>query len=248
MGTRAGARVTARCDRVVAELNADWDHLRHDREQVGSWMGRHPVLTGCADLGQVLRAVAERPDPVLAALLSESAAGSETAARVVLQAMLGKVTLMASRDVSAGVGDYVSVMWDCIRSYPLSRRPRRIAANLALDTYKIVLRESRIAAQVALWPREEAIAQALDHQVRRDLLDHAAEIGRLTAAGVVQAAEQLGLVDGPTSALLHTVYDEGLSSSEAGRRHAMSATTVRRRCSRAVRELARHADDLAEAG
>ncbi|MDN5762673.1 MAG: hypothetical protein L0H41_10200 [Microlunatus sp.] len=244
----AKARRAPRCDRVVADLNAEWDLLRDGRDEVSEWTGRNSGLVACRHLGDVLDLIAADPDAVLGFLVAEAQRGSGTAARVVLQAMLGKLVLMARRQPWAGVGDYVSAMWDCIASFPLDRRPARIAANLALDTHKMVVRESRIAAQVVLWPHEGRFEAAIDRQAQRDALDHSRDIALLTARGVLASAEELGLVDQKTSAILRSVYEDGLSPQEVARRHAMSPSGVRQRCSRAMRELANHAEALAAAG
>ena len=43
---------------------------------------------------------------------------------------------MAQRDPRAGIDDYIARLWCVINSYPLSRRPVWIAANLSMDTVK----------------------------------------------------------------------------------------------------------------
>lgn len=86
----AGRRPTARCDRVVAELNADWERIMGERHEVASWVEQHQALAGCGDLGGVLQRIAV--DPRLGARIParELRHGSESAVRVVLQAMLAE--------------------------------------------------------------------------------------------------------------------------------------------------------------
>ncbi|MBO0813222.1 MAG: sigma-70 region 4 domain-containing protein, partial [Microlunatus sp.] len=59
--------------------------------------------------------------------------------------------------------------------------------------------------------------------------------------------EHLGLIDDPTRRLLLSVYAEGLSSADAAVRHGLTPTTVRFRCSRAIRRMAQHAVSIADA-
>jgi DNA-directed RNA polymerase specialized sigma24 family protein len=47
--------------------------------------------------------------------------------------------------------------------------------------------------------------------------------------------------------LLHSIYAEGVSGDRAARRFHTTAGTVRVRCSEAVRQLAAHAVELANA-
>ncbi|GAB3917313.1 hypothetical protein GCM10027613_17390 [Microlunatus endophyticus] len=64
---------------------------------------------------------------------------------------------------------------------------------------------------------------------------------------MLRTAQELGLIDEPTRRLLLSVYAEGLSSVDAAERYGLSPATVRFRCSRAVRQMARHAMTIADA-
>ena len=66
--------------------------------------------------------------------------GDQLAGRVVLQAVIGRMVRMAQRDPRAGIDDYLAQLWCAISSYPLQRRPVRIAANLSMDTLKARIR------------------------------------------------------------------------------------------------------------
>jgi len=81
-------------------------------------------------------AVRADPDAALLALLVLHRQGDAAAGRVVLQAMLGKLVRMAAPDPHATFGDFLGALWERIATYPIERRPRRVAANLALDTLK----------------------------------------------------------------------------------------------------------------
>jgi len=230
---------------VVGDLNREWACLSEEEDEVTAWVVRHPVLAGCRTLGDVLASVGRAPDPVLGALIQESAAGSLAAARTVLQAMLGKVILMSHGDAGAGVDDYLAAMWERIRTYPIDRRPAHIAANLALDTRKLARREQRGATVASPWPPGAGFADVVDRQWVRDGADHNRDIAMLTVGDVIRAALELELIDDDAGSLLSSVYGSGLTSGEAASRHRLTPTTVRWRCSRAVRVLADHSAELA---
>ena len=223
---------------LVGELNAEWERLRGEsRQTVAAWARRHPPLAGCLDLNDLLARTWRDPDAVLGVLLAEAEAGCRLAARVVLQAMLGKLVRMAGRDPAAGIDDYVAAIWCRICTYPLAARPRRIAANLALDTLKAVLQERRwlLRGEVTPWPPDRFL-----DAVGPDPEDEP------TGEGVIAAAGALGLVDGTAQSVLRAVYCEGLPGREAAVRLGMSPGMVRLRCHKAVGRLAAHAALLAE--
>jgi DNA-directed RNA polymerase specialized sigma24 family protein len=232
-------------DRIVADLNAEWATLRDGADEVTGWTARHGALRGCEDPAAVLAAVRLDPDGVLGALLRESAAGSLLAARTVLQAMLGKVVLMASGDPATGTHAYVVAMWERIRTYPIDRRPTHIAGNLALDARKLARREGRRDRRATPWPPGAGFAELVDRQRIRDEADHGRDVAILTAGDVIRAALELEIIDADASALLGTVYAEGLSSSETAQTLTTTPEAVRQRCSKVVRRLAGHADALA---
>lgn len=50
----------------------------------------------------------------------------------------------------------VAAMWERIRTYPIERRPRKVAANLALDTRQRVWRSGHKLVHGRLPPRAKA--------------------------------------------------------------------------------------------
>lgn len=230
--------------RLIAKLNDEWSALCELETEVGGWVQRHPSLAGCRKLAEVLERVADAPDQVLGSLLIESAGGSTLAARTVLQAMLGKVVLMARADPGTGVHAHLVALWERIRTYPIDRRPRHIPANLALDARKLARREGRPTV-IAPWPPGAAFTDLVDRQILRETADHGLDISILTAGDIIRAAVELELINGDAEALLNSVYAEGLTSVDAAQRHVMSPQTVRQRCSRVVRHLASHSHELA---
>jgi DNA-directed RNA polymerase specialized sigma24 family protein len=194
--------------------------------------------------------LSNRPEGPLSVRPHHHAAGG-FAGRVVLQTMLGKLVAMARRDRRHAVEDYVGALWARTGSYPLQRRRRRVASNLALDTLKCVTGEqSEIACRPC--PGEEfdrldqrrLVGWGLGLPVTTSDEDKPSE---LTAHRVLRAARDLGLIDDSTRRLLLSVYAEGMTSRQAAEKYGLSPTTVRFRCSRAVRRMARHASAISAA-
>ena len=229
---------------VVAALNREWECLRSSSE-VADWVTRHPVLQGCRDLASVLARVRAAPDEVLGALLIEARAGSTTAGRAVLQAMLGKIVLMANADPVRGIDSYLLAMWVCIRRYPIERRPQHVAANLALDSRKVARREDAGSLKIVPWPPGPSFTDAVDRQYERDHADHSRDIALLTAGDVLKAAVELELIDADAQALLGSIYAEGNRAAEVASQRCISPSAVRQRCSQAVRLLAVHSTEIA---
>lgn len=232
--------------RVVRALNAEWEGLRSGyRDVVQQWARQDPALADCHDLGQVLESIQGDPDGVLFALLKQSRSGHHLAARVVLQAMLGKVVLLARHDAEASEHDYLVALWGRIATYPLTNRPVKIAANLALDTLKLVRRERRPSGGAVTLSAEAQALERLQCLALSRSVDSGADT--LTAAGVIETADRLGLLDVVTRDVLLSVYADGLSGGAAADRHRTTPSMVRYRCSRGVRRMAAHSAQLAAA-
>jgi DNA-directed RNA polymerase specialized sigma24 family protein len=233
---------------TLAALNVEWQSLNEQhRSLVGAWASSHVELADCHELHDVLESVRRQPDPTLGRLLAMAAGSDPLAGRVVLQAMLGKLVRMARCDATAGLDEYVGALWVRIRTYPLTDRPRRIAANLALDTLKAVRQERAWLrrAEVTPYPPEAFLDSLYDAIVRdpnkQDGADH------LTAKRVLSVAAELGLLSQDARSVLTSVYADGLDGRAAAARHGKTPGAIRVQCSSAVRFLARHAVELAEA-
>lgn len=224
--------------RFLTELNGEWGRLGADEEgRLVGWTSRWPCLRGFGSLAELIADGRSRDDAVLGPLLAECRSGDDVAGRVVLQALLPGMVAMAARDRTADLCDYVGQLWCRIRTYPLERRPRRIANNLELDTLKSVCRDRPSSPAT---PTEPDTLEVLWSRRFRGS-DHHPD-----APAVIGAAVAHGLIDDHTGVVLHSVYAEGLSGREAADRHQCSVDLIRWRCSKAVRELARHATLLAE--
>ena len=217
-----GDKVLAMAARIPAleALNNEWRALLSGATgQPAEWAMTEPALDGAQDLDDLLDQIRQCPDDVLAALLRLGSGGHPLAHRVVLQTMLGMVVrLCAGRP--ALVPEALSELWLAIVEYPLERRPRAIAANLAWTV--------RRAAHT--------VPPAAPPPTAPDGPD---------AASVLADARRLGLIDEVTHRTLWTVYVAGLTSQQAASVLGTTAGAVRWRCSSALRRLAGRARLLA---
>lgn len=211
--------------RTLGALNSEWADLE-SRPVPTAWRLALPGRAASATLGEVLARVRGDADAVLLALLGLQRDGDRLAGRTVVQAMVPKLVLMAARDSEASFDDYLAAMWLRVATYPVERRPHRVAANLALDTLKSV-KGGR--------PREP---RTLPGIVEPDPLGD--------ATTVLDAGVQLGAIDPLTRRTMKVVYIDGRSSRAAGVELGMSADSVRWRCSKGVRALRAVAPELSE--
>jgi hypothetical protein len=134
--------------RVAARLNAEWDHLvTHRRTKMVPTAWRcAPELAPYATLAELLAATGrdgglddEMADRLLAAVV-DRASTDELAARLVLQRVTAGLVLTAIRRSARGAwdlqelfDDLIGHAWTVIRTYPLTRRPTKIAVNILRD-------------------------------------------------------------------------------------------------------------------
>ena len=209
--------------RAVAVLNREWQEFSSQR--CGEWAVAEPALAGATDLAAVLAMVRRSPDEVLGALLRLGRDGDQRAHRTVLQAMLGKLVVLCAGRADL-LPEAVSELWLAIAEYPLERRPRCIATNLA-------------------WAVHRRLPRASPARGLGDLDLPAPAPPAPDAASILREARDLGLIDDRTHHTLWTVYVVGRSSRQAADELHTTPELVRWRCSRALRRLAQQADLLA---
>lgn len=183
----------------IARLEDDWRRALVTRELAAGfrrWQLAEPALRSFPDPAALLRFLrasspGERQDRVLRALLA-SANDDPEAARVVLHALLPGLKRLSSRLLS-DVRDQeelwatlLGAAWARIREYPLDRRPRRVAANVLLDTMHDAVvarrRTVRDRSELDLLPgRELTTTPNVDGDVD-DLLARAVQAGAVTSA------------------------------------------------------------------
>ncbi|WP_298329280.1 hypothetical protein [Haloactinopolyspora sp.] len=243
--TRTGAR--RRDGGLVGRLNAEWARLCADDATstvVASWSDDQQALAGRASLDDVERTVTEADrldaDRILLALLRLAQDGDELAARTVLQLMLGKAVRIANtytgRDTHENVEHLaVAALWSTIATYPTTRRPTKVAANLAMDTMRAVSAELAYArAESPLEP--EILADRL-----ADPPYHAGAPADLELIELLAWAVDHGAVTPADATLIVDVYAPAAGEpggAEAATRHGLTWPAARQRCSRAVRRIA----------
>jgi DNA-directed RNA polymerase specialized sigma24 family protein len=172
---------------LIERLEAEWPALASGEVQarLRVWSEQEPALAGFATPQQLLRQLDglrgrhHERDEILSALVRQ-AETDPLAARVVLQTLLPGLKKLAGRLLlEAGQRDelwsaLLAHCWERIRTYPLERRPARIAANMLLDTLQKTSREltrhvrdrDRLGGEL---PAEHAAPEQVDRDVERVL-------------------------------------------------------------------------------
>ncbi|SEG85662.1 hypothetical protein SAMN05216223_116114 [Actinacidiphila yanglinensis] len=279
---------------AIDRLRAEWPLLCADPlagAAVTGWLIDAGVLAPgevAGDLGAVLpelerrdaRRGREHTDRWMGALLRQVGAGGQDgqlAARVVVQAMLPAATSTVYRmrwlghDLDDVVQAVVASLYEVVLSYPLQRRPRRIAANLLMDTVCRARGELRADAcdlsgdepldddrlmipDPGVGPDELAIRRQLAAAAAAsglpgldgvDVEDLTGSRGRVVEL-LMWALERRVLVPGELAAICDH-YREGAPRDEvAAQRAGVRPEGMRKRRSRAVRRLAAAAGRWAE--
>ncbi|MGJ3508416.1 hypothetical protein [Enemella sp. A6] len=195
------------------------------------WARDNPDLRGCRTVPEVLRAIAGNADGLLLFLIAWSQVGCRVADHLIARTMAPKLRQMAGRDHIAEFDDYLAQLWLQVQGYPLQRRRRRVAANLALDTLKAVLAERDCGREAPMVPDllEIRLGPVPETPLSRRLID---------------AGQALGLFDEHTARVLVSVYVLGLSGDQAAVAHGITADMVRYRCSKYVRRMSQHRREL----
>lgn len=138
---------------LFRSLDHDWCHRAsgsRSRQALRRWAEDQPVFGLFIDLDQMLLHVHRRGHPAVSdrvlAALAKLAPSDDVAARALLQAMLPGLKALTHSfawwgDPEETAAAVVAACWERIRTYPIERRPRRIAANILLDTRQRVIRQ-----------------------------------------------------------------------------------------------------------
>lgn len=270
----------AECMRgIYAELVRDWVRLAQlpdSSHQLRKWAKTEPALRGIGSLEELLDRIdagnAEQTDALLLALIRLAQAGRALAGRAVLQAMLPKLKAMAWRTTGSSSDDWelqdrrqvgVAEFWEVLSTYPVDRRPRKVAANLALDTLRRLTAATRAGGEERVVDPhvedlEDYLTSQLVDQVAFEDPTHAGAIAADTSEldsdasllEVMAWALEVGAISRSDAQLLVRVYapapgEDGGALSVAGQL-GLTPEAVRQRCSRARRELIKAAHAHAE--
>jgi len=248
---------------VFGDLCREWAEL--NARDLGTTMRRwgrlQPTLAGHTRPADAIDAIDagdnQTKDALLLALLTLFQDGHQLAGRVVLQAMLPRLTTLA-RSVRTTDSDWrihtsdqwvdrhhvvVAEFWTVMGDYPTSRRPRKVAANLSYETLRAItphaVPELPIdSVEVEHLAEHEPDAQAHDSDLHT----------------VVQWAVARQVITDDEGHLLRTVYSDqaghwgAYGYSTAARQLGVSEATTRKRCSRVVRRLTTAVRDQLELG
>lgn len=183
---------------VFTQLDHEWAAIVR-RRSTSTELAEACALAGVAAPTELVRAVRranpEQADAVLASLARRSQAGSDVAARALLQLLLPGTCRLASRWWALGSAEEraaaaVAAVFDRIRRYPIHRRPARIAANVLLDANQDLARIARrVTADrqrtTSVEPNRLLARRATDETSAsdqlRDLIEDAVAAGRVPA-------------------------------------------------------------------
>ncbi len=158
-------------------------------------------------------------------LLVECAKRDDLAARIVLQRILPPLLSVGYRrgrivqgGASEAITDTLSHAWELIRTYPIERRPNKVASNLVRDAeYFAFVRNSRRQAlkfELKHSPDLERFAEPSRERTARDEIDK-----------VLIDAEKLGLL--PKYVEIMRRLADGESYESIAKHHGVAVRTVR---------------------
>lgn len=200
----------------VEQLENEWRQLTRGplQARMRVWAAANPALAAFPDPAGLIRFLRgpsrwQDKDAVLAALLV-LARQEPLAGRVLLQALLPGLKALAGRLLLTGSERpglwqlLLAQVWEQICCYPVERRPRKIAANLLLDTLnqttRMLKRERQHRQQLPLEPLPAvASVSEASGDVERPLHD------AIAAEAITAAEAELILrtrIDGASLALL----------------------------------------------
>ena len=218
---------------VIDQLNDEWTRLSNDPAAAVAlqrWTHDHPVLThpNPGNLVDWVRHHRDRPDvtdPLLAALAALSPA-EPLAARILLQLVLPALTLFTARqrDRNEAASAIVALAYERIRTYPIERRPRAIAANIVMDT-----RKRYYAAHHA-----EPAADRQAHQRHLAVDDDTLSVD---VADLLRTALTRRRIDPVNARLLLLSRVAGVPISELAAHSGMRPSTIRQRLHRTQNQL-----------
>jgi hypothetical protein len=245
-----GSAVSSLPASLLDRLNAEWAEMCASPSvsmRVRSWGGTCATLADCRTLSEVvdLARAAARQDEVLGALLRLGQAGDSLALRVVFQLFLGAAvnsgvtrTRVSILTYDEAAQDAVVALWGAVATYPLKRRPAKIAANLKMEIVRRLARSAadREARDVEV-PADPSRARVFD----QPLADDEATTPYEDVLEIIAWGVDTGTLSLRDAQLLLDVYcpapGESGGPASASALWGISQWAVRQRCSRAVRGL-----------
>lgn len=230
-------------DPYVAGLNKEWARLAGGLELEPDVLSlldqarRHASsLSSVDDLDDLVAAMHRHGDLPLLFAIEVAQAGSYVAARAIIQAMLPKLVRLThsvreGRTFSSVIPEAIAAMYEVIYRYPRDRRPRSVAANLALDTLKSV--RASLGPDLPASEALDVLATATVERPNRyssAATPLVATSDELTA--VLAEARRQGIVTSAEARLLWLVATGG-SKAEVARSLGITPAALRQRYHRA---------------
>lgn len=220
-------------------LERDWQRELHGRQlsqRFAAWRKAEPALAGFEDAAALLRflrgpGLSSDKDAVLRALLA-CARAEPLAGRVALEAMLPGLKRLAGRllvDAREREELWSALMacaWERIRTYPVERRPRKIAANLVLDCLSGTL------AALSGWRRDPAAKAYPPSRALESVTTCEGDVDGLLAEAVAA-----GALSEDEAELIAATRIDGASLGELAASQGLRFDTLKHRRHRAERRL-----------
>jgi RNA polymerase sigma factor (sigma-70 family) len=236
-------------DVPLAALEAEWRGLV--RGELGMrfrvWKAEDAALARFGDLDALIAFLHRREPPdvkdaVLLALLVQ-AQQEPLAGRVVLQAMLPGLKSLSARLAHSVVSFeelwqiLLACLWERIVTYPLERRPSRVAANLLRDTLKRALAELKREAKAQGQLLSEVPLDELDDLLASNAASDAEADGSVDVEGVLRRAVAAGRVSAEEAEVILATEVDGVPLAEVAERLGVSYNAVKIRRQRAEQRL-----------
>ncbi len=190
---------------TVARLDAEWQRLCRDHD-IAARLRRLP-LAGHTSLPALLASAGgdrsvdlDASDRVVAELVRQAPTDT-LAGRVVLQRILGALVTIAVRRTRSQpaereplLDDLVGTAWEVIVTFPIERRPTRVAGNLCRDIeYRCCVAPSRRVADSRRAPLAAASDLTVDARGRVDVhaVEQLADLLREVGAAHLEPGERM---------------------------------------------------------
>lgn len=210
--TREDRHVTTLDSTIVAQLDAAFNEIK-DEYVAEDYIGH--------TYGEIYR-IAMRDHRVCARLVAAAQQGDKLCGLLTLKLLLPHLKQFAHRRGRRfSLEESIGVAWIKIMTIPLHRLHHDVLANLKLDVLKVLTRQHR--------------KECLDKPLAR-VSEHS-RIELFQAKTLIETGVELELINDQTAKVLSAFYLEGYSGREVAKRHNLSETTVRYRCSAGSRKL-----------
>jgi hypothetical protein len=241
---------------IYRQLCREWvelNTLTSSTTTVRRWARLEPALAGHTRPGDIVDAIDTASPTVqndmLAALTRLLQAGHQLAGRVVLQAMLPKLLRITLRTSATSADNAwiedrhhitLAEFWEVLATYPLHRRPNKIASNLALDTLHRVSGVRRPAPDIPLDPTELSTSmpnrfRTVDDPAHAIELSPHADLTQVITWGITR--EVITPTEGAVLADVYLPRQRRTRIADAAQTWGITQAAVRQRCSRARRRL-----------